>query len=234
MPARLIIGALSGWKYHGRRERCIASWMSDASDRGIQSVFLMGCATLQQAELTGPHYLCLPCPDDYPHLTQRTWQFCRWALQQSDWDYLFKCDDDTYVSIPRLADYDLGQRDYVGAEWTTGVNYGSGGAGYFLSRRAAALVAAEPQPTMGAEDAWVGEVLRRAGIRLSIETRLLPWAKPDLRPTGDNDLLTAHGICGEVFDLCHAETGLQGSQACPQPVPEPAMSPVSEPATSSP
>ena len=109
-----------------------------------------------------------PCPDDYPSLPQRTRWFCRWALAQNDWDYLFKCDDDTYVSITRLSLYDLAGRDYVGAEWKPGVGYGSGGAGYFLSRKAATAVAERLEQPCGAEDALVGQVLRSAGLALSI------------------------------------------------------------------
>ena len=118
----------------------------------MRSVFLLGCPTALQPELVGTHALVCPCPDDYPSLPQRTRWFCRWALAQNDWDYLFKCDDDTYVSITRLSLYDLAGRDYVGAEWKPGVGYGSGGAGYFLSRKAATAVAERLEQPCGAED----------------------------------------------------------------------------------
>ena len=78
MP-RILIGALSGWKYHERRQRCLSTWMADADSAGLRSVFLLGCPTAAQPERLGPHYLALPCPDDYPSLPQRTLWFCRWA-----------------------------------------------------------------------------------------------------------------------------------------------------------
>ena len=64
----------------------------------------------------------------------------------------------TYVSIPRLKAYDLarpgvpGAPDYVGTEWKPGVGYASGGAGYFLSRKAATIVAETLAITHWAED----------------------------------------------------------------------------------
>ena len=231
---QILIGALSAWKYPERRERCLTTWMADAAEAGVQALFLLGCPTATAPELIGPHALVLPCPDDYPSLPQRTGWFCRWALGERtkaeggrrneefhpssfrlppsafDWDYLFKCDDDTYVSIPRLLAYDTAGRDYIGAEWKPGVNYASGGAGYFLSRRAASIVAEGlahlPDPR-GAEDLLVGQILRAAGIPFAIEPRLVPFASMEHRPRRDNELITLHA-CTAAWEASHAETGL--------------------------
>ena len=212
---RILIGALSAWKYSARRERCLATWMDDGDRAGVESVFLVGCPAIEKPQRLGPHYLALPCPDDYASLPQRTLWFCRWAAGvesgeqgAGSWDYLFKCDDDTYVSIPRLLVYDLAGRDYIGAEWRPGVDYGSGGGGYFLSRRAAAIVAEKLTQATGAEDLLVGQVLRQAGIRLAVESRLVPFGSMQHRPKKGNDLITLHGVEAEAFLAAHAETGL--------------------------
>ena len=216
---KILIGALSGWKYHERRHRCIDTWMSDADAAGIESVFLLGCPTATAPEGLGRHYLALPCPDDYPSLPQRTLWFTRWALARDDWDYLFKCDDDTYISIPRLLAYDTarpgprvlgappGAPDYIGAEWKPGVAYASGGAGYWLSRKAAAIIAEKLTAATGAEDLLVGQVLRGAGIPLAIEPRLVPFGSMAHRPRRDNDLITLHAAGADAFLATHAETG---------------------------
>ncbi len=208
---RILIGALSGWKYHERRQRCLATWMADADQVDVRSVFLLGCPTATVPEELGWHYLALPCPDDYPSLPQRTLWFCRWALKRDDWDYLFKCDDDTYVSIPRLLAYDCAGRSYLGAEWKRGVNYGSGGAGYLIDRRSAEIIAGQSVPTNGAEDVWVGRVLRAAGIWLSIEPRLIPFGSMARRPKRENNLLTLHAAEPDAFMAAHAETGLRAN-----------------------
>ena len=237
---QILIGALSGWKYHERRQRCLATWMADAEAVGIDCVFLLGCPTATQPERIGPHALVCPCPDDYQSLSQRTLWFCRWALGEEEereqgrkgerervlsppfapapflpfspsspppWDYLFKCDDDTYVSIPRLLAYDLAGRDYIGAEWRPGVGYGSGGAGYFLSRRAATIAAEGLIHATGSEDLLVGRILRAAGIEFAIEPRLVPFGSMTHRPRRDNDLITLHGVEAEAFLAAHTDTG---------------------------
>jgi hypothetical protein len=128
------------------------------------------------------------------------------------WDYLFKCDDDTYISLPRLMAVDPAGRDYIGAEWRPGVGYASGGAGYILSRRAVSIVAErlESYPT-GAEDLLVGQVLRAAGIEFSVDPRFVPFGSPDRRPCADNDLITLHAAAEELVLASHGETGLKGS-----------------------
>ena len=213
---QILIGALSGWKYQERRQRCLQTWMHDADRLGIEAVFLLACPTADKAERIGPHHLVLPCPDDYASLPQRTRWFCRWALSTEysalscPWDYLFKCDDDTYVNIPRLAPYaeQLAARDYVGAEWRPGVGYASGGAGYFLSRKAAGVVAEHLRQPTGAEDLLVGQILARHAIQLSLEPRFIPFGSATHRPTRDNHLITLHGTGAEAFLAAHAETGL--------------------------
>jgi hypothetical protein len=220
MP-RILIGALSGWKYLERRQRCLSTWMADGEALDVRSVFLLGCPTIERPEQIGPHALALPCPDDYPSLPQRTNSFCRWACEQPGWDYLFKCDDDTYISMPRLTAYDPADpatgcpRDYIGAEWQPGVGYGSGGAGYLLSLRAAAIVAERLHATpTGAEDLLVGRLLAAAGIPLSIERRLVPFGSMDRRPRRENDLITLHGVEADAFLASHAETGLWSAATC--------------------
>ena len=209
--SRIIIGALTAWQLLERRRLCLDMWMADADAMNVDALFLFAAARLAVPELLGNHSLALPClRDAYDRLPQLTRGFCQWALTRTDWDYLFKCDDDTYTSIPRLLNYDLAGRDYVGAEWRPGVRYGSGGAGYFLSRRAAEIVAENLTQITGPEDLLVGKVLRDAGIKFSIEPRFVPFGTIDKRPKRNNALITVHA-CAAAWAPAHAETGLRAS-----------------------
>jgi FkbM family methyltransferase len=167
--------------------------MSDAHDSGTEVLFVVG------GEWTGSprvdnRTLYLPCSDEYESLPEKVGQFCRWALENRDFDYLFKCDDDTYVRLDRLRQVIPNDHDYVGAEWTPGVNYASGGAGYLLSRRAATIVADQLKGRpVGAEDVLVGKCLRAAGIEFHRDHRFIPFGNEVLRPQPGNDLITAHG-----------------------------------------
>jgi hypothetical protein len=210
---RIMIGALSCWKYQERRDRCAQTWMqegdklngtspSEASQHQhtiARSVFLIGIPELKAPELVG-RYLLLPGPSDYPSLPQRTRAFCQWAISRDDWDFLFKCDDDTYVSMSRLVRYPL-TADYIGAEWAPGVQYASGGAGYFLSRKAAEVVAEHLTRKEGPEDVYVRDALASQGIPFTQDQRFVALGNENLRPRADNDLITLHGVPSVSADL---------------------------------
>ena len=233
---RIMIGALSCWPYKERRDRCAQTWMQEADKLNgtspgeppqyldtiehtiVRSVFLIGSPGLDAPTLAG-RYLLLPGPSDYRSLPQRTRAFCRWAISRDDWDYLFKCDDDTYVSIPRLIRYPL-TADYIGAEWAPGVRYASGGAGYFLSRKAAEVVAVHLTRKEGPEDVYVRDALASQGIPFTQDQRFVALGNEELRPRADNDLITLHcvpSVPADLFYKTHQE-GTGGEPPCPPPV----------------
>jgi len=194
-PPRILIGALSGAAKTARRNACRATWLADIDVRDdVQCVFLRGDPGLSKPKLRGDE-LWLPCPDDYASLPQKTRGFCQWALANAEFEYLFKCDDDTYVCLDRLLQVPPGL-DYCG--WKLGKrNYASGGAGYLLSRRAAGIVARDVVEKSGPEDRLVGQHLHRAGIALVHDSRFRPWRKLSHTPRPDNDLITGH-YCGHI------------------------------------
>lgn len=206
---RILIGVLTGWQFRKRRERCQRTWMAEenlARFPDIDVVFLFGCLSAVKPERQG-RCLFLPCPNNYQALPQRTRWFCEWALTQPDWDYLFKCDDDIRLDLGRLANYDTGGADYIGhpmifkpdmqghlpteAELVRGKQLFASGPGYFLSRRAASLVALKLPADIsaeGSEDRMVGLALAEAGIPLRFErTRFHVLARPGEEPGPNND-----------------------------------------------
>lgn len=215
---RIIIGALSCWKYPERQERCLSTWIREGyrythllsettsfdHHEIVRSVLLIGEPTIPSPRIIGKNYLLLPVPNDYPSLPQRTRAFCQWALGQDDWDYLFKCDDDTYVSMSRLIQYPL-TADYIGSEWSPGVGYASGGAGYFLSRRAAQIVAEHMTQQIGDEDVLVRDTLVAHGIPFTQDQRFVAFGNNLHRPRVDNDLITLHGVQADLFYKSHEE-----------------------------
>lgn len=115
-------------------------------------------------------------PDDYMGLPLKTQGICKYFVQ-TGFDHVFLCDNDTIVKPDLLLDLDYQRWDYAGhfskgqAEVKTRFTYAdhhgryygcypwcSGGVGYFLSRRAAKIVA-ETEPKVWAEDMYVGQVL---------------------------------------------------------------------------
>jgi hypothetical protein len=208
MPARVIIGILAGSNETDRKSQCRMTWMLTAAQRGVQAVFLIGRPELAAAELHGDE-LHLPCPDAYRFLPQKTHGFCQWALTRDDWDYLFKADTDTYINVDRLLAYDCHAADYIGAPHRDRISYASGGAGYLLSRKAAAILAEKMVQSHGAEDMIVGSVLQRNGIVPTWDKEaFIPWGSMDARPKADNRAVTTHAVGRDVFEACHAEFSL--------------------------
>ena len=110
--------------------------------------------------------VCLKgCPDDYEHLPHKTIAICKWALNNG-FDYVLKCDDDSYVWVDRAMLEVQTVPDFAGH-----INGGtcSGGCGYWLSRRA--MEAVQDSPNCWAEDVWVGKCMKYAGIHpINLET----------------------------------------------------------------
>jgi hypothetical protein len=90
-------------------------------------------------------------------------------------DYMFKCDDDTYIHARNFAKFDIKGAAHLGARCGT---YPSGGAGYFLNRQAASIVAQSKLST-GSEDKEVGQLLRDNSITPVFDRRFSGWPSSD-------------------------------------------------------
>ena len=201
---RYLIGALSGHRMASRRAECLRTWVADCELLNIPVVFLLGVENIPAPEQFG-HALLLPCPDSYDTLSQRTRWFCKWALNRPDWDYLLKCDDDTYVSALHLSEYKPPGR-YVGANFG---EFCSGGAGYLLSRECAAIIAEKMLDLTGAEDVLVGKLMRSHGIPIVDDHCWIAYGDEATRPTKTNNIITAHRLSSELWRKVSDEVGVR-------------------------
>jgi len=118
----------------------------------------------------------LDVADDYDHLPHKTKRIAEWSLEQG-YDFIFLCDVDTFLVPSKLFKTNFQNFDYsgrFGTEHPIGKTFrfkdgrnqthlkchpwASGGFGYFLSRKAMAIVS-ETTPTLWAEDMYVGDTL---------------------------------------------------------------------------
>lgn len=201
--SRILIGVLSAHAYTERRQACWETWAGQAKQHGLDLVFALGDPTLPAPERSGERLL-LPCRDDYTSLSNKTRWLCRWMTEETSAEWLFKCDDDTYVHLPRFMAF-MPEAPYAGHEMG---GYCSGGAGYWLRRDAAAIVAARLEKTTWCEDWEVGKVLGEAGVPRQGSERFHPW---DNRwPEPRNDLITSHYCTPARMREIHA--GLAGER----------------------
>ena len=118
----------------------------------------------------------LDCKDDYLSLPEKTLEILKWSIEKN-YDYIFKCDTDTYVVLERLLNSDFADYDYIGhfnaalgrpnVVYQRLYTWASGGSGYFLSKKAAKIIvdinstekAMCPNLKIPCEDLWVGQLL---------------------------------------------------------------------------
>lgn len=126
----------------------------------------------------------LPVGDYYRDAAQKMKAIIKWVLPK-DYDYIFKCDVDTYVCIPRLLKSGFEQHRWSG--------YGGpppyGGSGYWINRQAMEILS-KSEIDSPAEDHWVGRNLNAAGWQPLQDKRY--FSLTDEGPTVNNDHITAH------------------------------------------
>jgi Galactosyltransferase len=133
IATKTLVLILSCEHYADRRDACRETWLQERhcqSAADVRCVFVVGRPG-RSASLAGDT-LYVDTPDSYQDLSLKTHAAIREALTRWDFQWLFKCDDDTLVNLPRLAAYprDCWPRcpvDYIGRK----VNlHGNGNGGY--------------------------------------------------------------------------------------------------------
>jgi len=139
-------------------------------------------------------------PDDGEarfRLPEKTYKMLIESLNH-DWDFLFKCDDDTYLNFDKLVeslkDHDANDDLYLGMKIVNPFAYAQGGAGYVLTRTAVKKCIESfkhfykdinlnnrlKSKTLHSEDYSVGLALKEQGINLT-HTNLLSTPHPAIQ-----------------------------------------------------
>lgn len=167
---------------------------------GIRPLFFIG----GNANLIDePDVVVVNASDEYAFLPSKVLAFFRHALLHEKFDWLFKCDDDTYVAMHRLAELAECDHDLVGNHhFLTTKHYASGGAGYMLSRRYVEILVNESQiPAKGSEDLLLTKAALAKGARAHPSKRLL-WDGSNF-PRPGNSVVTAHWLSPEKLRAIH-------------------------------
>jgi Galactosyltransferase len=244
MRILIAISTCELFESNGSNTACRETWINEYKRQAIPFVdykFFVGTPLLEhtqpeshaKVDICGNHctdYLraaedvvVLRCEDQYGALTYKTQESLQWAAAR-DYDFVFRCFPDTYVQVKRLLETKFYNYDYYGdfrGETTGWQNYASGGAGYFLSRRAYSYLL--DQPILGtwrdditpyAEDLWVGNRLGcdypAKGIKYWDDNRFINKGQ-SYWPDFSNTVITSHLSAGspggryakELMYSCH-------------------------------
>lgn len=207
-----MIFLFSASRFADRLALCEQTWIKDACEVGLSVVTVRMQDTVDAPVRYEQGTLYVPRADipadwhEIQSLPHQMKEVLRWALQNTDWKWFFKCDDDTYVSIRRFLAYEP-KADYIGQRLRPG--FGHGGAGYWLSRRAAEVLVERLQCYQyGAKDRQVGDILRSSGFPIRHDS-LFEGAGWRRRPEANNRLITSHRLRHRAWWATHNETGLQ-------------------------
>lgn len=169
----------------GRIEAVRSTWWNDINPFSdyVDAKFFYGTAPAGMNRKPEADEVFLNVPDDYEHLPQKMQAIYAWALKNG-YDYVFKADDDGYLYVDRLMRIDYEKWDQIGfSNCTHGLGskcgcYITGGAGYFLSKRALQALVGTPlntgSPHKWAEDWQTGQVLRAKNMRRTGHPGFLP------------------------------------------------------------
>lgn len=197
-PFRILVAVCSCHKYPEKRQAVRETWFSNEVD-GVVCRFFVGRGDTENMETDT---IEVDAGDSYEELPSKVLSLFRHALEHFEFDWLFKCDDDTYLSLERLKKIVHPGISLLGNETLDQRGFPSGGAGYLLSRELVKLLAADSTlPSTGAEDVIIGEAAIRHGA-VPQSTRLLNWRKAPF-PMFHNSMVSAHWCTPQQMRAIH-------------------------------
>lgn len=201
---RILVGICSCQKYPEKRQAVRETWLSNPVE-GCDYRFFIGGETSLPEE---PDTVVLPVNDSYDALPGKVLAFFAHVLEISDFEWLFKCDDDTYLALDRLHDLVPENEALVGDISLAKRGFPSGGAGYLLSRQMVeTIVADKTLPMTGAEDVIIGASAIRHGAKPLASPKLIYSANP--HPRQGNRQISAHWCSPERLRAIHAALHFQ-------------------------
>jgi len=171
------------------RDACRKTWLSDIPTN-IEYKFFVGSGYDNIDE--NADVINLNVDDDYWGLPGKVAAIYKWVEDNIDYDYVFKCDDDTYVVLERLVELTINNHDFIGNEflYDEKKKFASGGAGYFISKKIMPKILKEKIGNRGLEDVTFSKLALKHAESFFASGRL-HFDNSGMR---DDDVITAHWL----------------------------------------
>jgi len=181
---KILTTILSYSNTQDQANSCLSAWIKDIQPP--HEYYFYGDE--QQSNIMDKTWNCTPDDGECRgRLPEKTYKMLKMSLDY-DWDFLFKCDDDTYVNFDKLIeflkDYNANLDWYIGKQIVNPFSYAQGGAGYILTRTAVKKCLQSLKhfyknqlKNKSAEDYSIGLALRNQKIDLT-STKLLSTPTP--------------------------------------------------------
>jgi hypothetical protein len=190
--SRMLVAIMSCHRDRPFQQAQRETWLQECKSADYR-FFLGSPQMLLSSQTREADEVFLDVDDSYKSLSEKTQAMCDWA-RYHDYDCMFKCDVDTLVN-PRLATYK--GEDYMGGENAdvnvpgfapSRVEFCSGGAGYWLSKKSLTIISNAVNIRTQAEDVFVADVLLQHDIKPTFHPgyRWRPGA------VMDKDMVTLH------------------------------------------
>lgn len=208
--SEILVGICSSHLHPERRQACRDTWLRK-QPKGVASLFFAGKqlhGDVLEAGSKEDDLMILDAPDSYEALPEKVLTFFQWTLENSQFKWLFKCDDDTYLDLERLKDLPDPQFHLIGDVSLAERGSPSGGAGYLLSRSAVEKLCQDQSLALrGPEDIIIGEAIAEYGLESHPTERLC--LDSHRFPTSENNMVSAHWCNPErmrlIYDLNQGE-----------------------------
>jgi len=201
---KLLIGISSCQAYEtkGNNQAMRDTWLTDAAALGLEHRFFHGEGAEPKEDV-----VVLPCNDGYLGLMHKDKLQYTWALEQ-DYDYVYRCDHDSYCCPERLLVSRFEGYDMAGCRGP--LNSIEGGPGFFISKKLMQLYVDKMEEACKGfviqgknvvndfynsylNDWWTTALAKHHNLSMAGSTSFVHlWTLDAAGPRRDNNIVSAH------------------------------------------